>query len=137
LKVIHFLGIPILIGIFRNFWPVTFFFWWYYCLNSGPHVLLYRYSTTWTMYPYFLFSYVLGRVLQLCLELASVHNLLIYASQVVMVTGVHHHVQVVCWDGILLTSCLAGHKLSPPDLCHPSSWEYKCEPPSQARFCNF
>jgi hypothetical protein len=46
-------------------------------------------------------------------------------SHIAGITDVNHHIQIVCWDGVLL-ALLPGlaWKHSPPSLCLPSRWDY-------------
>jgi hypothetical protein len=66
------------------------------------------------------------------------YNFLTYASRVGIMTCMYHHIYFD-WDGVLLTFCLASLALNqaPPDLCFPSSQNYRHEPPSRSSFSIF
>jgi hypothetical protein len=54
--------------------------------------------------PHLCFSYF-SRVSWFCLGLASNYHTPTYPSHVAGITDVHHHTQIIGWDGVLLTFC--------------------------------
>jgi hypothetical protein len=61
-------------------------------------------------------------------------------SHLAGMTDMCHHIQLIGWNGVLLTLCLGwSWTVILPDLYLPSSWDHRCEPAVSMVFycCDF
>jgi hypothetical protein len=96
---------------------VQILFWWHWGLNSGSRSCLLLDSCLQPLLLWFIF------LIRSCAFLALNCNPPIYTSSIGGIIDMSHPVQLVFWDGVLLTFAQAGLEPRSSYLCFLISWE--------------